>query len=128
MITGIDTGLRVWYNGHIEGVPFMGKFFEMYNDNRWKHPVAGLRATQLSQDPLCFYCLIQNRVTAADTVDHILAHEGDPDLFYDPENLRSSCKLCHDSVAQKKDKYGYIPGFDEDGVPIDPKHPWRAHV
>lgn len=39
-------------------------------------------------------------------VDHIKPHRGDPDLFWDPDNLRAVCKQWHDSIKQAMEKGG----------------------
>ena len=39
-------------------------------------------------------------------VDHIKPHRGDPDLFWDPENLQASSKAYHDKVKQSLEKRG----------------------
>jgi len=39
--------------------------------------------------------------TAASVVDHIVAHRGDQELFWDQSNWQSLCKPCHDSEKQK---------------------------
>lgn len=39
-------------------------------------------------------------------VDHIEPHRGDPDLFWDEENLQSVAKSWHDSVKQSMEKRG----------------------
>ncbi len=93
----------------------------LYNNTRWHR----LRARQLQLYPLCWYCRQTNRLTTADTVDHVVPHRGNETLFWDPENLRSSCRQCHDSVAKEKDMHGYVRGANKDGTPVDPAHPWN---
>tara|TARA_R110002049_G_scaffold23545_10_gene83660 strand:- start:46745 stop:47104 length:360 start_codon:yes stop_codon:yes gene_type:complete len=39
-------------------------------------------------------------------VDHIEPHRGDPDLFWDEENLQSVAKSWHDRVKQSMEKRG----------------------
>ena len=102
----------------------MSRHAKLYNDQKWKHPVHGVRIRKLRTDPLCWYCEQLGRVTAADTVDHIIPHRGDVRLFYEWGNLRSACRHCHDSAAKLKDKHGHVPGVDVNGIPIDPGHPW----
>lgn len=102
----------------------MSQYPELYNHKRWrgKH---GLQARQLRMYPLCWYCDQVGEVTAADTVDHVIPHHGDPVLFFDVNNLRSTCKPCHDGVAARKDSIGYAPGVTTDGTPVDEAHPWN---
>jgi 5-methylcytosine-specific restriction endonuclease McrA len=39
-------------------------------------------------------------------VDHIVPHRGDPDLFWDEDNLQSVSKAWHDSEKQSLEKRG----------------------
>ncbi|NNH31847.1 hypothetical protein C9413_20915 [Rhizobium sp. SEMIA 4085] len=43
-------------------------------------------------EPLCRFCLITEEVTEATIVDHINAHKGNGELFFDQSNLPSLCK------------------------------------
>jgi len=92
----------------------------LYNTKAWHK----LRAAQLRDEPLCRLCQQLGRVTAAGIVDHIIPHKGDEALFYDPCNLQSLCKHCHDSAKQSQEKTGRLPGCGEDGWPLDPGHHW----
>jgi 5-methylcytosine-specific restriction protein A len=81
---------------------------------RWRK----LREWQLSREPLCRRCLEVGQTRAANTVHHRKAHKGDPALLYDPENLESLCKPCHDSSGHRDD-HGR-PAVGLDGYPVDP--------
>jgi 5-methylcytosine-specific restriction protein A len=59
--------------------------------SRWNRA----RAMYLRAHPLCVECLKENQVTAAREVDHIVAHKGDYDLFWDEANWQPLCKSCH---------------------------------
>lgn len=75
----------------------------------------------------------------ATVVDHIEAprlrearEAGDPEqiaqayrLFWDRSNWQALCKHCHDSVKQRLEKSGRLPGCDASGVPTDPGHHWH---
>ena len=61
-------------------------------------------------------------VTLATIADHIEPHKGDEDLFFDPSNLESLCKHCHDSTAQSEERLGYSKEIGVDGWPIDLRH------
>ena len=98
----------------------MSQYPEIYNSKRWK----ALRRNQLAKEPLCRYCQSHGQITAADTVDHKKPHRGDKKLAFDPENLQSLCKPCHDIHADAKDRGKTMAGCDEAGYPIDPEHPW----
>ena len=95
------------------------KWHHLYNA-RWRK----LRLAHLNRSPLCAYCLEAGRATQADIVDHIVPHKGDEVLFWDVSNLRSLCKLCHDSIKAEEENKGYAQGCGQDGTPIDKKHPW----
>ena len=56
--------------------------------------------------------------TAATVVDHMMAHKGNLDLFYDPDNLQPLCKPCHDRHAQRRDRGRPTIAFGVDGRPI----------
>lgn len=63
----------------------------------------------LMNNPLCEYCLEQNRITAATVVDHIEPHRGDEDLFWNTDNHQSLCTPCHSSVKQREENNGKNP-------------------
>lgn len=82
----------------------------------------GRRAHQLQAEPLCRFCLAAGEVVAADTVDHVQAHKGDPALFWEGD-LQSLCKTCHDSSKQQIEAHGYHDRCDAQGYPLDVNHP-----
>ncbi len=92
----------------------------LYDTARWR----AMRKSFLNSHPLCALCEKINRDTAANTVDHIKPHHGDPIFFWDWDNLQSLCSVCHDSVKKQQEHYGYSPACDFNGLPIDLKHPW----
>ena len=79
----------------------------------------------LTKNPLCVYCLQVGKTTPSQVTDHIIPHEGDVELFWDPLNRQALCKQCHDSVKAKEEARGYAVGCSVDGLPIDPKHSWN---
>ena len=94
-----------------------------YTKPRWRR----LRAYMLAQNPLCVAC-----GGAAEILDHVQPHRGNEDLFYDPMNLQSMCKSCHDrktakydSNFVKKKKNWSFGKCSTDGLPTDPAHPWN---
>ena len=109
-----------------KAISLMGRHSHLYSTARWKGP-GGLREQHLKEHPLCWYCLQVGKVTPATVVDHIKPHRGNEILFFDPDNLRSLDKQCHDSLAAIKDKTGYAPGVGLDGMPIDPGHPFNEN-
>lgn len=62
----------------------------LYSTARWTH----LRRLQLSREPWCAECLRANVYTPATDVDHVVAHRGDPGLFFGGK-LQSLCHACH---------------------------------
>jgi 5-methylcytosine-specific restriction enzyme A len=101
----------------------MSQYPHLYNSQRWRGK-RGLQRIKLLTDPLCWYCEQMGRVTAATVVDHIRPHKGDVELFYDWDNLRSTCAPCHNSAAAIKDRLGFAPGCGLDGLPLDGGHVW----
>lgn len=67
--------------------------------SRWR----AHRARFLAEHPLCAPCERVGRTTPATVVDHIRAHKGDEDLFWDEENHQASCKPCHDARTDEGD-------------------------
>jgi 5-methylcytosine-specific restriction endonuclease McrA len=63
------------------------------------------RAGYLLRHPLCVMCQAEKppRVTAATVVDHIIAHRGNMELFWDRANWQGLCTTHHSSDAQIRD-------------------------
>lgn len=96
----------------------------MANDSGWHHLYKTahwrrLRHHQLSQEPLCRFCLITEDVTAASICDHIKPHKGDLELFYDASNLQSLCKHHHDSAKAMIEGGRKVVTYGLDGYPIE---------
>lgn len=66
---------------------------------RWQQA----RERYLLDHPLCVFCERKGMTTAASVVDHIVAHRGDQDLFWDQGNWQSLCATCHSSVKQREE-------------------------
>jgi 5-methylcytosine-specific restriction endonuclease McrA len=49
------------------------EYDKFYKTARWKR----LRKLQLTQHPLCKFCLQRGIVTRANVVDHVVPHKGD---------------------------------------------------
>ena len=95
---------------------------KLYNTKEWHR----LRHYQLKKEPLCAMCLKAGKYTPATIVDHVVPHKGDEALFFDPNNLQSLDKLCHDSAKQKAEKRGVAEiGCGEDGLPLSKDHFWH---
>lgn len=93
----------------------------LYNTKEWKQ----LRLAQLRACPLCAYCLASGKTESANIADHKKPHKGDRKLFFDPTNLQSLCKTCHDAAKATLERSGVLPGCGLDGLPLDPAHHWR---
>lgn len=85
-----------------------------YSLARWRH----MRTRQLSLHPLCTFCLARDIVEPATVADHVTRHNGDPELFWDPDNLQSLCKYCHDSTKKRMELGQHVVQFDANGWPI----------
>ncbi|MGV2082069.1 MULTISPECIES: HNH endonuclease [unclassified Rhizobium] len=74
-----------------------------YKTARWQK----LRMSVLVRD--LFTCQMRGcgRIVADTSqlvADHKLQHHGDPDLFWDDNNLQCMCKTCHDTLKQKEER------------------------
>lgn len=83
------------------------------------------REAFLKSNPFCVKCQARGRVSAANTVDHITPHRGDPSLFWNPENHQALCAACHSGPKQAEDHRGFSEAVGADGLPIDPRHPFN---
>lgn len=95
---------------------------KLYNLPIWRGK-GGLRAQQLSRQPLCERCYKRGRIVPATVANHKTPHKGDYSLFADPENLESTCKPCHDGEVQSEERTGFSKAIGEDGWPTCPRHP-----
>ena len=68
-------------------------------DGRWQKERLGF----LMRHPLCAECERQSKLTAATVVDHVKAHKGNKQLFWDSSNWQPLCKRCHDIKTAKED-------------------------
>lgn len=73
-------------------------FNSMYG-RKWKKR----RANFLRKNPLCAHHLDKGIVKEAQEVDHIEAHKGDEQLFWDKTNWQSLCKSCHSTKTVQED-------------------------
>lgn len=70
-------------------------------DSRWQKA----RKRFLAAHPLCVECLKEGKYTKATVVDHIQAHRGDPELFWDERNWQPLCKFHHDQKTGREDSH-----------------------
>lgn len=68
-------------------------------DHKWR----AFRLAFLASNPLCVYCLKDNRITPATVVDHIIPHKGDKVIFWQHGNHQALCKQCHDSTKKREE-------------------------
>ena len=74
--------------------------FRLYNNKRWR----SYRRFFLSGHPLCVnYTECHN---VASVVDHIVDHDGDWGLFWEPNNHRPMCAACHNTKTAKTKGWG----------------------
>ena len=90
----------------------------LYDDRRWRKRSKHQRAEHV----LCERCLARGKVVLAQVAHHVIAHDDDPELFWNGK-LESLCELCHNGEAQQQEKRGYSTTIGQDGWPLDPLHP-----
>ncbi|ADL50540.1 HNH endonuclease [Clostridium cellulovorans] len=74
-------------------------FKHLYNTSRWKK----LRLQFLQEQPLCVECKSKGVIKAATDLDHIQAHKGDEELFWNINNLQALCHSCHSRKTARDD-------------------------
>jgi hypothetical protein len=84
----------------------------LYLKSSWRHPVTGLRATKLRNNPLCEIC---QRDPAVD-VHHKTPHNDNLTLFHDYTNLQSLCHPCHSRITGQTYGTGPRKRFPKGGV------------
>jgi 5-methylcytosine-specific restriction protein A len=70
-------------------------------DSQWRKA----RARYLAEHPLCVSCLAECKLTAATVVDHVMAHGGDEQLFWNYDNWQALCRRCHDSKTVRDGRW-----------------------
>lgn len=91
---------------------------------RWQR--ARLAFLSRAENALCRMCEAEGRTTAAEVVDHIVPHRGDPVLFWDRSNWQPLCAHHHNSTKKAEEMSGRVRGADAEGCPLDPAHPWNT--
>jgi 5-methylcytosine-specific restriction endonuclease McrA len=81
-------------------------------DNLYNSKWEKYRYRYLHHNPTCYACGGKSEV-----VDHIKAHRGDEDLFWDEMNYIPLCHRCHNTVTGL---------FDKPGKPLKDKLQWLA--
>jgi 5-methylcytosine-specific restriction endonuclease McrA len=88
---------------------------KLYSTAQWR----ALRAAQLAKEPLCRRCSDRGQIVIATVAHHIKAHKGDMELFFDANNLASSCADCHDIDEQRIERGGKArQDIGADGWPL----------
>jgi 5-methylcytosine-specific restriction protein A len=72
----------------------------LYHEARWRRERA--RFLRRQANLLCLYCLAEDRVTPATSVDHDPPHDGDRAKFYDQSTWRPSCVSCNSRRANAR--------------------------
>jgi 5-methylcytosine-specific restriction enzyme A len=80
-----------------------------------------LRASVLSGEPLCRHCTQDGKTVPATDVDH---RDGNP-ANNDPINLQPLCHAHHSRKTAQDHGKRVAHGCDEEGMPLDPDHPWN---
>lgn len=75
---------------------------KFYSSSAWQH----LRTLKRQVNPLCQDCEEADRITPAESVDHIVPIEQQPDLALVMENLRSLCWPCHNTKTRRTGRGG----------------------
>ena len=95
----------------------------LYKTPEWKR----LRARQLKLHPNCQCPHCKNgQPRKASIVDHRKAPKGDTRKFFDPNNLQSMNKECHDRFKQSQESggHGFMRGCNASGEPLSAEHDW----
>ena len=102
---------------------YSNEYKYLYKTSRWRL----MSIEQRTRQPTCVMCGAN-----AEVADHIRPHKGDEALFFDPRNLQSLCKRCHDShkaMMERGKKAGkdFVPNNEanDDGLPRSKQHPWN---
>ena len=93
----------------------------LYDTPRWRKQSRRF----LDTHPLCVLCAKVGRDTPSNTVDHIIPHKGNLDLFWDEGNWQSVCPMCHNASKRMQELHGHSQACDINGFPIDMGHSWN---
>lgn len=64
------------------------------------------RIGYLARHPVCVECDKIGLVVGATEVDHIIAHKGDKELFWDSKNWQALCKSHHSRKTARENAWG----------------------
>ena len=86
-----------------------------------------VRAMFIAANPLCARCAARGVVVAVEEVHHIKPVVTHPDLRLDMTNLEPLCGRCHKGeTGRERTGKQMTSGWDADGRPLDPDHPWNV--
>jgi 5-methylcytosine-specific restriction protein A len=80
---------------HDAGVAHRPASWGWYHLAKWRHPVWGIRAVVLREQPLCLPCQTEGRIEPSTEVDHIRPHKGDRAMFFNRANCQGLCHRHH---------------------------------
>jgi 5-methylcytosine-specific restriction protein A len=84
----------IGYRGAPSARGYTKRWYRRARRFRDQFPLCGMRPN--SQPPVMSQCYEENRVTAADHVDHVVPHRGNQVLMWDElHNWQSLCASCH---------------------------------
>jgi hypothetical protein len=80
-----------------------------YHSRRWDR----IRRYQLQAEAYCRMCAGEGKVELGEHVDHIVPHKGDPNLFWDTNNLQTLCRatITETRLAPSGSDIGRIVGL-----------------
>lgn len=106
--------------------------FYKTNDARW----LAIRKVVLLEEPFCRHCINNGLMPPSPSivVDHIDGKAGSIE-DYRRSNLQGLCKY-HDGLKSILENGGFggtrekasLAGCDENGIPLDPRHPFRIAI
>jgi 5-methylcytosine-specific restriction endonuclease McrA len=94
----------------------------LYSSQRWRKAAR----RQLRDHSLCAMHLLTGQIVPAQEADHIVRHGGNLQAFWDPKNLQSLCRACHEAKSADEEGHkrrGFSLDVDGDGYALDPAHP-----
>lgn len=78
-----------------------------YRIARWTAKPNGLRWQVLLRDMFkCQMCGVTVVNSSELVADHIIPHNGDANLFWNPANIQCLCWACHSSAKQREERKG----------------------
>lgn len=76
------------------------------------HDWAATSQAYRRQHPLCVACLLRDRVTPSECVDHIIPIACCPALQWDPDNWVALCTSCHSYKTTKEPRFPWAPNAE----------------